>query len=82
MAKPTHKTKATIRLSLKDLTEEEKERLSTCPNIHISGSVLGMKKYYWGMDALCVECGRYIYNVSSEPDLYDKALQKKGLSSQ
>jgi len=25
---------------------------------------------YYGKDALLVRCGNYIYNVSSEPDIY------------
>lgn len=43
------------------------------PNIHISGSVMGMKNLYWGLDAKCVRCGNYIYNVSSAPHIYDEA---------
>ena len=49
---------------------EEKGRqlnLSRFPNFHKSGSITGMKKLYYGKDALLVRCGDYIYNVSSEP---------------
>jgi hypothetical protein len=46
--------------------------LSEYPNIHISGSILGMKKLYWGGDAMCIKKGYYIYNVSSNPDLYNR----------
>lgn len=40
------------------------------PNFHESGSVKGMKKLYYGEDALLVRCGQYIYNVSSKPEIY------------
>jgi hypothetical protein len=40
------------------------------PNFHSSGSVSGMKKLYYGEDALLVRCGEFIYNVSSDPSIY------------
>ena len=43
------------------------------PNFHKSGSIRGMKEHYYGKDALLVRQGNYIYNVTSRPDLYDKA---------
>ena len=55
---------------------EEKGRqlnLSRFPNFHKSGSITGMKKLYYGKDALLVRCGDYIYNVSSEPAIYESA---------
>lgn len=42
------------------------------PNFHKSGNVYGMKKRY-GKDCLLVQCGNYIYNVASEPEIYNKA---------
>lgn len=42
------------------------------PNFHESGSVIGMKKLYYGKDALLVKCGQFIYNVDKET--YEKAL--------
>ena len=42
---------------------EEKGRqlnLSRFPNFHKSGSITGMKKLYYGKDALLVRCGDYI----------------------
>ena len=53
--------------------EVDPERLSSCPNIHRSGSVKGMKDQYWGKEAKCVRCGNYIYNVDSDPEIYDIA---------
>lgn len=40
------------------------------PNFHFTGSVAGMKKLYYGKQALLVRCGDFIYNVSSEPCIY------------
>lgn len=40
------------------------------PNFHISGSIAGMKKQFYGQNALLVRCGSWIYNVSSEPSIY------------
>lgn len=40
------------------------------PNFHTSGSVTGMKKLYYGENALLVRCGSYIYNVSECPNIY------------
>lgn len=57
----------------KHLSEEQGKQmnLSGFPNFHKSGSITGMKKLYYGKDALLVRCGDYIYNVSSEPAVYD-----------
>lgn len=44
--------------------------ISRFPNFHKSGSVEGMKKQYYGENALLVQCGSCIYNVSSNPDIY------------
>lgn len=40
------------------------------PNFHRSGSIRGMKRLYYGKDALLVRCGQWIYNVTSNPDIY------------
>lgn len=40
------------------------------PNFHKSGSVIGMKNLYYGLEALLVRCGNYIYNVTSQPNIY------------
>lgn len=53
--------------------EEAPENLSNFPNFHKSGSITGMKKLYYGKDALLVRCGDYIYNVTSEPKIYHNA---------
>lgn len=51
-------------------TPEHKELLKEFPNFHKSGSIIGMKKLYYGKDALLIRCGSYIYNVSR--DIYDR----------
>lgn len=57
------------------MTKEEGQRvnLSRFPNFHISGSITGMKRRYYGMDALLVACGQFVYNVTSEPEIYNQA---------
>ncbi|WP_374440495.1 hypothetical protein [Epilithonimonas sp.] len=50
--------------------EDKPTGLSEFPNFHKSGSVIGMKKKHYGEDALLLQCGDFIYNVSSAPDYY------------
>ena len=45
--------------------------LGNFPNFHASGSIKGMKKQYYGKDALPIRSGSYIYNV--DPETYEKA---------
>ena len=45
--------------------------LGNFPNFHSSGSIKGMKKQYYGKDALLIRSGIYIYNVN--PETYEKA---------
>jgi hypothetical protein len=54
----------------KKLPIEYQNKVSNFPNFDKSGSIRGMKKLYYGKDALLVQCGNYIYNVSSEPSIY------------
>lgn len=57
------------------MTREQGKRcgISRFPNFHRTGSIKGMKRMYYGRQALLVKCGEYIYNVSSEPDIYYQA---------
>jgi hypothetical protein len=50
--------------------DTEKVGISRFPNFHKSGSIAGMKRLYYGKNALLVRCGSWIYNVSSEPEIY------------
>lgn len=61
----------TKRIPAKDC---EKYKLDEFPNFSASGSILGMKKLYYGKNALLVRCGGFIYNVSSKPEIYNNAL--------
>ncbi|MCC8174909.1 MAG: hypothetical protein LIO91_01805 [Bacteroidales bacterium] len=62
-------------MKVKKMSVEEgrRERIDRFPNFHRSGSVRGMKRLYWGEQALCVRCGQYIYNVTAEPSIYNHA---------
>jgi hypothetical protein len=62
-------------MKTRTLTEAEGERLniSDFPNFHKSGSTEGMKKQFYGKDALLVKCGNYIYNVTEKPEIYYSA---------
>jgi len=46
------------------------------PNFHKSGSIKGMKKLYYGKNALLVQCGNWIYNVNKK--FYNKIGGKNG----
>jgi hypothetical protein len=41
-------------------------RIHKYPNFSATGSISGMKKMFYGNDALLVRCGSYIYNVPSD----------------
>ena len=60
---------------VKTLPARDRERfnLKSFPNFHMSGSVRGMKNLYYGLDAKLVRCGRYVYNVTSAPEIYEAA---------
>ena len=55
------------------IKEGEIHGISRFPNFHRSGSVLGMKRLYYGNDCLLVRCGNFIYNVTAEPQIYNQA---------
>ncbi len=44
-------------------------------NFAATESVRGMRDRYYGNKALLVRCGNYIYNVSSEPDIYNNLAE-------
>ena len=44
--------------------------ISRFPNFDRTGSIIGMKRLYYGKNALLVRCGKYIYNVTAEPEIY------------
>lgn len=54
------------------LRREHAERfgLSNFPSFHRSGSITGMRKYFYGKDAPLVRSGSYIYKVT--PEVYEQ----------
>lgn len=57
-------------LSVKD---GERLKIDEYPNFHKSGSITGMKRLYYGVNALLVRCGDFIYNVTAAPEIYNAA---------
>lgn len=62
-----------MRVKKMSVEEGRTHNLSKYPNLHKSGSVRGMKKLYYGLDALIVRSGDYYYNVTSNPEIYNHA---------
>lgn len=46
--------------------------ISDFPNFSVTGSITGMKNQFYGKDALLIRCGSYIYNVSSQQEIYNQ----------
>lgn len=61
------------RVKYLNVKDGERVNIDRFPNFHGSGSISGMKKMFYGKDALLVRCGSYIYNVSREPHIYEMA---------
>lgn len=59
-------------MRVKTLSKEHRDKVVNLPNFDKRGSIIGMKRLYYGKDALLVRCGNYIYNVSSEPSIYNE----------
>ena len=57
-------------MRVKTILVKNKSDLKDFPNFSKTGSIIGMKKLFYGKDALLVKCGSYIYNVSSMPNIY------------
>lgn len=52
-----------MRVKYLPVKEGERLNIDVFPNFSVTGSVTGMKKLYYGKDALLVRCGSYIYHV-------------------
>lgn len=52
------------------VSQKDTFQLSDFPNFSKTGSITGMRKLYYGKDALLIRCGNYIYNVTSQPNIY------------
>lgn len=59
-------------MEVRRITKEEGKQvnISRFPNFHKFGSIRVMKKKYYGIAALLVRYGGYIYNIISEPNIY------------
>ena len=53
-------------MKCKTAPASHQDKFSIFPNFHKSGSIKGMKKLYYGFDALLIRCGNYIYKVTEE----------------
>jgi hypothetical protein len=62
------------------VAEGERLGLSRFPNFSATGSIRGMKDKFYGKDALLVRSGGYIYNVSSEPEIYNSIYESKKIN--
>ena len=47
------------------VSDGKKLNIGQFPNFSYTGSVKGMKKQFYGEDALLVRCGGYIYHVGN-----------------
>ena len=65
-------------MRVKTLSVSEGKRLGIedLPNFSVTGSIRGMKKKYYGEDALLIRCGGYIYYVGRNlcPSSYGREL--------
>lgn len=64
--------KGTYRVKTLSKQQGEEVNIHDFPNFSATGSVIGMKNLYYGLDAKLVRCGAWIYNVTSEPRIYDE----------
>ena len=61
-----------VSMKTRYLSVKHKELVSgKYPNFHVSGSIAGMKRMFYGENAMLVRCGQWIYNVPKE--IYDMA---------
>lgn len=53
---------------VKYMNKEQKQQynLSQYPNFSVTGNIYGMKKKYYGMDALLLRSGSWIYHVPAD----------------
>jgi len=59
------------RVKIMTVKEGRKVGIDNYPNFSRTGSIAGMKKMYYGKNALLVRCGSYIYNVPEK--IYERA---------
>lgn len=59
-----------MRVKYLPVAEGRRLNISQFPNFSASGSIKGMKKHFWGEDALLIRCGSYIYHVGNLRDTH------------
>ena len=47
-------------------TQHNYDILKDFPNAGPRPNIAGMRKLYWGKDALLIKCGQYVYKVNYE----------------
>lgn len=65
-------------MRVKYLSVKQQKKLEGFPSFDASGSVKGMKKKFYGKDALLVRCGSYIYHVGNLWDHNDSQYLSRG----
>lgn len=61
------------RVKYMDAKTAQRIGLSRFPSFGPYGNVTGMRKKFYGTNALLVRSGAYVYNVTSEPEIYEMA---------
>lgn len=56
-----------MRVKYLSVKYHDKFHLEDCPSFSATGSIKGMKKLYYGDNAMLVKCGSYIYNIKNHP---------------
>ena len=55
-----------MRVKYLKVSDGKRLGVAVYPSFHESGSIAGMKKQFYGEDALLVKCGSYIYSVGGD----------------
>lgn len=61
------------RVKILSVADGERYNINGYPSFHRTGSIAGMRRQFYGQNALLVRCGSYIYNVTTAPHIYDAA---------
>lgn len=56
-----------MRIKYLKVADGKKYHIENFPCCHVTGSIKGMKRDFWGKNVLLVKCGSYIYNVFGSP---------------
>ena len=64
-----------MRVKRMTIEQGKRVRINRFPNFHATGSIRGMKRQFYGNDCLLVRCGNYIFNVTTQPQIYYQATK-------